>query len=94
MSLIAHLPLTTHARQRMDGRRISSAAVDAVIVYGRAVHLRGAWVHALGRREVAWAQRQGVDLRAYQDLQVVCAPNGDVITVYRNADFRSLRRSA
>ncbi len=88
------LPLTHHARQRMDGRRISAEAVDAVLAYGRAVHVRGACIHALGRREVAQAAREGVDLQAHRNLQVVCGADGTVLTVYRNADFRSLRRSA
>ncbi len=94
MSLTTPLALTHHARKRMDGRRIPAEAVNAVLTYGRAVHVRGACVHALGRREISWGEKNGVDLRPYKDLQVVCSHEGDVITVYRNADFRSLRRSA
>jgi hypothetical protein len=93
-SLILPLPLTDHARARMDGRRIPAEAVEAVLAYGRTVWTRGAQIHALGRKEVQWASRQGLDLRPFAGLQVVCAPDGDVLTVYRNHDFRGLRRAA
>lgn len=94
MSVETLLPLTDHARLRMDGRRIPAAAVAAVLDYGRVVWVRGAQVYALGRKEVDRAARRGLDLRAYAGLQVVCTPDGDVITVYRNHDFRGLRRTA
>ena len=88
------LPLTHHARLRMDGRRIPPTAVEAVLAHGREAWVRGARIHALGKREVARAARRGLDLRPFAGLQVVCSPEGDVLTVYRNHDFRSLRRSA
>ncbi len=88
------LPLTHHARLRMDGRRISAAAVDAVLAHGRMAWVRGAQIYALGHREVSRAARRGLDLRPFAGLQVVCAPDGDVLTVYRNHDFRGLRRAA
>lgn len=88
------LPLTQHARTRMDGRRISSEAVEAVLAYGRTIWARGAQIYALGKKEVLWASRQGLDLRPFAGLQVVCAPDGNVLTVYRNHDFRSLRRAS
>ncbi len=92
--LLRPLPLTHHARRRMDGRRIPSEAVEAVLAYGRAVWARGAQIYALGRKEVERASRRGLDLRPFAGLQVVCAANGDVLTVYRNHDFKPLRRSA
>ena len=88
------LPLTHHARARMDGRRIPPEAVAAVLAHGRTVWTRGAQVFALGRKEVARALQRGLDLRPFAGLQVVCAPDGDVLTVYRNHDFRPLRRGA
>ncbi len=93
-SLVHPLPLTNHARVRMDARRISTAAVEAVLAYGRMVWARGAQIYAIGEKEVRFASRDGVDLRPYAGLQVVCALCGDVLTTYRNHDFRSLRRSA
>lgn len=94
MTRIVPLPLTTHARQRMDGRRVPAEAVAAVLAHGREAWVRGACVHALGRREVERGARRGLDLRPYEGLQVVCSPQGDILTVYRNHDFRRLRRAA
>ena len=90
-SNILPLPLTDHARTRIDGRRIPIEGAEAVLAYGRTVWARGAQIYALGKKEVAKASRQGLDLRAFAGLQVVCAPDGDVLTVYRNHDFRALR---
>ena len=87
-------PLTTHAQTRMDSRRISAGAVDMVIAYGRSVRARGAQIYALGRKEIKQASRDGLDLRSYSGLQVVCSSSGAVVTAYRNHDFSSLRRSA
>ena len=88
------LQLTHHARLRMEGRRIPEAGVSAVLEHGRAIWARGALIHAVGRREVARAARHGVDLRPWEGVQVVCAPDGHVVTVYRNHDFRPLRRAS
>ena len=94
MSPFNALPLTHHARARMNGRRIPAEAVEMVLQFGRLVWARGAQIHALGRKEVQQASHWGLDLRPYAGLQVVCAPSGDILTVYRNHDFKRLRRAA
>ena len=83
--------LTRHAWQRMTARGMSLAAIEAAIEYGRAVHVRGATVSALGRKEVERCRRRGVDLSRYEGIHVVCSPKGMILTVYRNRDFRGLR---
>lgn len=83
--------LTKHAVERMSRRGLPSAAVSAALDYGRVVHIRGADIHAIGRREVERYEREGMDLTRYEGVQVVCSPEGAVITVYRNHDFRGLR---
>ena len=83
--------MTNHARRRMTARRLSERAVEAVLMFGRKVYARGAEIHVIGKREVAKYARTGVDLRAYDGLQVVCVPNdGAIMTVYRNKDFSGL----
>jgi hypothetical protein len=83
--------LTMHAWQRMTARRLSRDAVQAAIEYGRIVYVRGATICAIGRKEVSRFSRQGIDLSRYEGTQVVCAPEGTILTVYRNRDFRGLR---
>lgn len=84
--------LTMHASQRIDARGIPEAAVRAALTHGRIVHIRGAAIHAIGRKEVLHFQQCGVDLSRYEGVQIVCTPdNATVITAYRNRDFRGLR---
>jgi hypothetical protein len=83
--------ITKHASLRMVARSLGIEAVEAALEFGRIVHIRGAAVHALGRKEVERFGRHGIDLSAHEGVQVVCSPDGAVVTVYRNRDFRGLR---
>ena len=85
------LPFTRHAWRRMCSRALSPSAVEAALTYGREAHVRGAAIFAIGRAEVVQYQRLGINLSAYEGVQVVCSPEGVVLTVYRNSNFRGLR---
>jgi hypothetical protein len=86
-----HFLLTHHARRRMRHRALSAEAIALALAYGRVFWLRNADIYVIGRREVADAAGEGVDLSAHEGVQVVCTPEGVVLTTYRNRDFRSLR---
>jgi hypothetical protein len=84
--------LTKHAWERSNARGLSSEAIDAAIQYGRVVHVRGAAVHVIGKKEVRRFSEVGVDLEKYEGVQVVCSPDDEaVLTAYRNHDLRGLR---
>ena len=84
--------VTQHAWARMCGRRLNGQTIDAVLSYGRVIHVRGAAIYAIGRKEVERLGRSGVDVAAYEGVQVVCTPDGSaILTVYRNSDFRGLK---
>ncbi|TVR01116.1 MAG: DUF4258 domain-containing protein [Desulfovibrionales bacterium] len=83
--------LTRHAWQRMTARSIPCEAVNAALQYGRLVYTRGAAICVIGRKEVEQCRKHGVNLIAYEGVQVVCAPDGTVLTTYRNRNFRGLR---
>ena len=85
------LTLTHHARCRIDARGFSRRAVAAALDYGRELHTRGAVIYVLGRREVARARREGLDLSAHEGVHVVCSADGAVITAWRRRDLRPLR---
>jgi len=72
-------------------RWIETLAIEAVLEYGRVVYTRGAVIHAVGRNEIACFAREGIDLSAFDGIQVVCTLDGVVLTVYRNKNFRGLR---
>jgi len=84
--------LTKHAQYRMDGRRIPAHSVQVVLTYGRRVWTRGAQVFALGQREVERGAHRGLNLLPYEGIQVVCTPEGSILTVYRQHNFKPLRR--
>ena len=83
--------ITKHARMRMTARGISKTALSAAIDYGRVVYVRGAKIYVIGRKEVTTFLRKGVELADFEGIHVVCSPEGDVMTTYRNRDFRGLR---
>lgn len=84
--------LTAHALSRMDDRHIPAQAVHAALRHGRVYHVRGAEVHVIGQKDVLRHRQHGIDLTAYEGVQIVCASDGrTVLTVYRNRDFRGLR---
>ena len=76
----------------MNARRLSNDAINAALTYGRVVHVRGAAIHVIGRKEVERLSRAGLDMEAYEGVQVVCTPDDTaVLTAYRNRDFRGLK---
>lgn len=85
------LTLTHHAKERMAVRGLRLDALDAVLTYGRVVYTRGADIYAIGRKEIARYAREGVDLAAYDGIQVVVTSDGIILTIYRNRCFHGLR---
>ena len=89
----SNLPVRTqHALTRMSGRGFHSNTVDTVLTYGRVIHVRGAAIHVIGKKEVERLSRTGVDVGHCEGVQVVCTPDlSKILTVYRNRDFRGLK---
>ncbi len=86
------LPLTHHARKRMQQRRIDLGMVELVIQFGREVCTRGALVFAIGRNEIATAAKRGDNLQHLDGVHVVTShDDGSVLTVYRNRDLGNLK---
>lgn len=84
------LTLTSHARERMATRGLRTDAIDAALAYGRVIHVRGADIYAIGRKEIERYAEDGIDLAAYDGVQVV-STDGVIVTVYRNRSFSGLR---
>ena len=55
--------LTAHAWTRMFAHRLSRRVVRRVIEYGRVVYIRRATIYAVGRKEVAYRNRDFRGLR-------------------------------
>lgn len=86
--------LTQHACKRMQQRGLSGTDIQTVIRFGRKVKTRAAQHHVMGRREVKHFAPLGFNFSALQDVHVVVASDGRVITAYRNASFKGIRHQA
>lgn len=84
--------LTHHARQRSRCRGIPTDAIEAAIDYGQHRAIRGADIYTLGWRQVRFHASRGLDLSHWEGVEVVCAHNGRVLTVYRNKNPHAFRR--
>ena len=94
-SALAGVVITNHAWERMCGRRLSPSDLELVLEFGRECPGKKCITYAVGRNEVARHRARGLDLSALEGVQVVTVESGGalvVITVYRNSDFRALRR--
>ena len=83
--------LTLHATDRSRTRGIPTDAIDAVIEFGKHRAIRGADVYTLGWREVRFYGQAGIDLSRWEGIEVVCAHDGQILTVYRNKNPRAFR---
>ncbi len=94
VSMNAKPTLTLHATVRCRNRGIPTDAVDAAIQFGKHRAIRGADVYTLGWREVRFYADFGIDLARWEGIEVVCAHDGHVLTVYRNKNPRAFRDRA
>ena len=84
---------TWHARRRSARRNVAPDAVEYVLAYGRMVQRTGVTFFFLGRRDIPRCDRCASWVSRLEGVIVVVAPDGGVITVYRNRDgLRSITR--
>jgi hypothetical protein len=86
--------LTLHATERSRSRGISTEAIEAAMEFGKHRAIRGADIYTIGWREVRFHAERGVDLSRWEGIEVVCAHDGQILTVYRNKNPRALRDRA
>lgn len=85
------LSLTSHAAIRMQQRGISTAALQAVLDFGRRIHAKGLTFYVVGHKEVALYADHGVNLSNFEGLQVLVAADGAVVTTYRSRDLHAIK---
>ena len=90
-SLAAQPAMTTHAFVRMQQRGIRPAGVQAAVAYGRRIRAKGITFCVLGRKEVVRQAERGVDLHAFEGVQVLLSDNNAVVTVYRSHNLHAIR---
>ena len=87
-------PMTRHATERSRTRSIPSAAIEATVAHGSFRRARGAEIYILGWRDVRRCAEKGIDVSRFVGVEVVCANDGSVLTVYRNRKPASIRDRA
>lgn len=75
---------TQHARRRSARRNVAPDAVDYVLAYGRMIQRTGAMFYFLGRRDIPPCDRRTSWASRLEGSIVIVAPDGAVITIYRN----------
>jgi len=90
-SLSPSLNITNHAAIRMQQRGISTAALQAVLHYGRRIHAKGLTYYVLGHKEVGLYTNHDVNLSSFEGLQVLVADDGAVVTTYRSRDLHAIK---
>jgi hypothetical protein len=78
------ISLTRHARRRGARRNVAADAVEYVLAHGRMVRRTGVMFYFLGRRDIPACDRCASWATRLEGVIVVIAPDGGVITVYRN----------
>jgi len=83
--------LSEHAANRMCERNVNRGEINSALKYGRVTFNRGAKIYAIGRKEIEFFKQHEIDLIGLDGVQVIVSPDDEIITVYRNNDFRGLR---
>ncbi len=84
---------TTHAITRMAQRGFNDDQIALVLKYGRAIYAKRIVFHVVGRKEVAYFAKKGVDLRDVEGIQLLTKADGVLITVYRNHDLKNIKKT-
>jgi hypothetical protein len=85
--------LTAHAESRMYEGGLCIKDIRAVLESGQAVYDRGGIVFRIGRRIAAMLRADGLPVDRLEGLHVVTSPDGFILTVYRNHEFRRPRKT-
>ena len=85
--------VSDHARKRMNERGLDDKALEMAFNYGRPVYTRRSYIYVIGKKEIKHAKKKfKIDLQRYEGVQVVVSiETPQIITVYRNKDFRTLK---
>jgi hypothetical protein len=73
-----------HARRRAARRNLLPDAVDCVLTHGRCLYRTGVTFYLLARRDLPPADRRASWAARLEGTVILVAPDGEVITVYRN----------
>lgn len=83
---------TRHAKKRMNQRGFNDNQISRVIKYGRIIFSKGVVWYVIGRKEVDFYKKEGVDLRDIEGVQLLTTADNVILTVYRNRDLSKIKK--
>ena len=83
----------THHSDRRAAQRNLVGAIDYIMAWGRLIHRTGVRFYFLGRRDIPPQHRHLPQIARLAGSVALVSPDGEVITLYRNADaLREIER--
>jgi hypothetical protein len=81
------VPMTTHAKKRINERGISRRMYEAAVIFGKKLRANGSLYYFLGKKELQKMQQivQIANPEKWEGTTLVCDPvSGLVITMFKN----------
>ena len=85
--------MSAHAMKRMYRRGLNLDLIAETLSRGEVNYDRGAKHFRIGRRTAAEIRAEGGPADRLEGLHVIVSTDGNVLTVYRNRDFRRPRKT-
>lgn len=85
------LGYSVHAHQRAKQRGVTANKVAHLMRFGRKQHQNGAIYYSVGRKEIQRYSCYCPDLIEMNGLHLVMSLTGEIITVFRNKNFKGIR---
>lgn len=85
------LGLSVHAHKRAAQRGVKQKMVAHLLRFGRKRYQNGAVYYSAGRKEIAKHQQVCPELKQMNGYHMVMSTTGEILTVFRNQDFKMIR---
>ena len=85
------LGCSVHAYKRREQRGIQRKKIAHLLRFGRKTYQNGSIYYSIGRKEIRKYQHICQDLKQMNGLHLVMSPNGIIITIFKNKNFRIIK---
>ena len=87
------LGFSVHASKRAAQRGVSRQMVAHILKFGRKHYQNGSVYYSVGRKEIKKFEHLCSALKNMNGLHLVMAKDGKIITVFKNQNFKIIRRN-
>ena len=85
------LGLTNHAVRRSSQRGIKTKHIANLLKFGRKNYQNGAIYYSIGNKEIEKYKNICPALKEMNGMHLVSSITGDVVTIFRNKNFRLIK---